>query len=396
MRSTAVSLLLLVIWLLLGLSLRTLGQVRRAEPPPPEFALEITLPGSAVRPPLLEIRRDGESGTLLLRRFLTIANPQAAGDLTGLQVSAAEQDGAIAVRLSVLFNDLSKPEWWKEKKEKPVGEYLVREGQPVRPLELVDFGIAPIELGLSKFNNRVFKPGEGPLVINTTTSLQVAKLEKIGTHYQLTLKNTSDKRIIWYMVRSASAGVGSAAPVASRGAIPDEELVVRYLPAESVESGGLRISSVVFDDGTFEGDPVEAAKVFAEQDGFKIQSSSVLERIQATLRAEDGDLVPEVLKLETGLWTIPEAVDKASALELLKAKYPYYDEKVVSILYESLKGGLYNARNHALRQLGDLKRSIGEEDGESSGAKSQSRAQLARVVLTRLKGDFEEVIARAR
>src|SRR5215472_15901904 len=97
--------------ILLCLWVQVVGQRRPPEPPPPEFALAITLPGSAVRPPLLEIRREGTSGTLLLRRFLTIGNPQAAGDFTGLELSASEEDGAIRVKLSVLFNDLSKQEW---------------------------------------------------------------------------------------------------------------------------------------------------------------------------------------------------------------------------------------------------------------------------------------------
>src|SRR5262249_58639329 len=95
--------------------------------PPRELALAFPRRGSAVRPPLLEIRREGTSGTLLLRRFLTIGNPQAAGDFTGLELSASEEDGAIRVKLSVLFNDLSKQEWPNERKEKRVGEYVVRE-----------------------------------------------------------------------------------------------------------------------------------------------------------------------------------------------------------------------------------------------------------------------------
>src|SRR5262249_8024992 len=150
-------------------------------------------------------------------------------------------------------------EWWKDKKEKALGQYLVRPGAPVRPPELLDYGIIPFELNLIRYKNRELKPGEGPPITNMTTSLQVVKLEKFfGTQYQMTLKNTSAKRVIYFRVESAAAGIGSAAaPVATNGAIPDDNLVVRGLAAQSVDRDGIRISSVVFDDGTFEGDPLE-------------------------------------------------------------------------------------------------------------------------------------------
>ena len=101
----------------------------------------------------------------------------------------------------------------------------------------------------------------------------------------------------------------------------------------------------------------------------------------------------ESLKLEAGLWTLHEAIDKASAVELLRAKHPYYDDKTIGIFYESLKAGLYNARNYALRDLGNLKREVGDGDG-AAATRQGPPADWARVVLTRLKEDYEEFIAR--
>ena len=69
------------------------------------------------------------------------------------------------------------------------------------------------------------------------------------------------------------------------------------------------------------------------------------------------------------------------------------DDKTIGALYESLKGGLYNPRNHALMHLGQLKRDIGEGDGAPLRVQGPYQVERARVVLTRLKEDFEKVIA---
>jgi hypothetical protein len=385
-----------IVYILLVLSLMICGpqsvngQRTPVEPPPAKFGLQMTLPGDVK--PFLSMERGGN--TVIQRRWLTVASPQSAGDLTGVDLHATPVADGMKVELWIVYNDLSNQEWWKDKKEKALGQYLVRPGVPVRPPELLDYGIIPFELSLIGYKNREFKPGEGPPIINMTTSLQVAKLERIENHYQLTLKNTSGKRIISYSVTSPGGGVSTRpAPFQRSGRSSDADLLtVRYLSAEGVESGGIKITSVVFDDGTFEGNEMEALGVLVEQEGFKIQAPSVLDRIRATLEASDSDIVSQSLKLEAGLWTIPEAIDKPSALDLLRAKYPHYDDKTIGGLYELLKSGLYDARNHALQDLGQLKPNAGEGD------RLPSRIQLerARLILTRLKEDFEQVIATSK
>jgi hypothetical protein len=386
---------LLGICLIICFSLPADGQRMPPDPPPAELGLEITLPNS--RKPLL-LMEWGRGATVIHRQMLTIGDPRAAGELTGVDLHARQGPDGINVDLWVVYNDLSNQEWWKDKKEKVVGQYLVRENAPVSPPELAGFGIVPFELNVVRFKNRVFKAGEGPQVTNMTTSLQVAKLERIGAHYQMELKNTSGKRVIWYAVKTGGTGVGSQPALFRRtgNVSEDDQLTVRYLSAEAVERDGIKISSVVFEDGSFEGEQMEAAAVLARQKGFKIQSPSVLERIRAALTASDEEIVTRSLELEAGLWTIPEAIGKPAALELLKEKFPYYDEKIIASLYESLKEGLYHARNHALTNLGQLKQEIETGNGTASRAQPESQVQRVRAVLTGLVADFEYVIAQSR
>src|SRR5215831_16066550 len=213
-----------------------------SEPPPAEFGLQITHPADPK--PFLTFERGGM--TVIQRRWLTIASPQAAGDLTGVDLHATPEGDGMKVELWIVYNDLSNQEWWKDKKEKPLGQYLVRPGAPVRPPELLDYGIIPFELSLVTYKNREFKPGEGPPITNMTTSLQVAKLEKIENHYQLTLKNTSGKRIISYSVTSGGGGVSSRpSPFQPPGKSSGADLwTVGFPAAVGVERNGIKITLV--------------------------------------------------------------------------------------------------------------------------------------------------------
>ena len=67
-------------------------------------------------------------------------------------------------------------------------------------------------------------------------------------------------------------------------------------------------------------------------------------------------------KLEGQLWGIAEAINKQSAVELLRSRYPSFDDKTISRLYEELKGGMYEARNRVLSPIGDIKRRIQEDE----------------------------------
>src|SRR6478672_8627412 len=111
--------LLLGLCLMICSSLPVQGQRMPAAPPPAEFGLQITPPNDPK--PFLLMERGGE--TVIARRSLTIANPQAAGDLTGVDLHASPENDGMRVELWIVYNDLSNQEWWKDKKEKVVGQY---------------------------------------------------------------------------------------------------------------------------------------------------------------------------------------------------------------------------------------------------------------------------------
>lgn len=353
-----------------------------------DLGLEISLPGGST--PLT--RFSGGGATLIRRNRLKVNDPNEAGEFTAIDVHAERSSDGMRVTLIVIYNDLSNQEWWKEKKERLVGSYLIRSGETVLASELNQFGIEPVEMKTRAAEVVVLKPGEGPRIVNNTTALEVARLERHLDYYLISLKNISTKNVVAYTIstgrtgQSASNG-GRGVPVIAAGATTRESPV----DGPSVERDGITISNVIFDDGTFEGDANTAAQFLARAEGVRIQAPDVLLKIDQTLAVNDNELTAAYDKAEAELWVIPEAIDKASAIELLKARFPSLDEKTWSALYEDLKGGLYDARNIALTDMGVNRRNVRER--QQRNGDDASEAKSLRATLERVKQTLERIVS---
>lgn len=355
--------------------------IQRQETPrqEPGLGLEIKLPGGFVWRHGIQ----GSGGGLIRRSQFKITDEAAAGDFTAIDVISEAQTGAIKVSLFVIYNDINDQEWWKNKKQKSAGSYLIHEGESVRTAELAQFGIEPIELSAIDARPVVISPSERPFITNKTQSLEVVRLERSLDEYRLTLKNVGSKTIARLTVLHGGSGYSSGG---LRPGSVDEE----YLAGSRIEQEGITISTVVFEDGSFEGDAQkETLDFLAERQGQRIQAPSVLARILQTTEISDAELPSAFEKLEAGLWTIPEAIDKPSALELLKSEHPYLDDKSIGQLYEQLKAGLYNARNRALFDLGELERRLREDQPPQSDADKVARI---RSTLNHIKANLETII----
>lgn len=360
-----------------------------------ELGLEISLPDS--RRPLLRLavpHRGGGSMTLILRESLKVNDSIKSGDFSAIDVRVVVDGDAMRVTLSLIYNDVSIQEWWKDKKEQNVGSYLIHEGETVRPNGVAEFGIEPFEMKVIGAKPIAFKPGEGPRIINNTNALQVDKLEKHLDTYSISLKNTSTKDVVAYTISSGNTGfstngVGTLSPVIAAGATSHE---ARMSIAE-VERDGITISLAIFSDLTFEGDAKIATKFLATGEGVRTQAPHVLRMIQETLKVDDSDLRSAFDNLEAELWVIPEAMSKPAALQFLKTQFPSEDEKTLSALYEDFKGGLYEARNIALSSIGQTRRHVQELEERSQFA---SAVESIRETLKRLGERLGKITAAPR
>ena len=369
-----------------------LGQEREALPET-MIGLEINL-GSRSRSRIRLAGLGGRpGGTYIPRQGLTINDSQADTEFTGVQIQAEMEGEGIRVSISLTYNDLSNSE--NNAKAKSAGSYLLRTGESIRTSELNQFGIEPFEIKAIDARPVVIKPGQGPRITNTA-SLEVEKLERHFDSYHLWLKNKSDKNIVAYQLstgnssRQSSGGANrKGGPVLAAGATSSE---LREYDME-IEANGIAIRLVVFEDGTFEGDSKLGTQYLATAEGVKVQSPSVLRRIEQTLTVGDPDLRDAFVKLEAELWLIPEALDKPSSIQFLKTKFPAEDEKSLSALYETFKGGLYDSRNIALSSLGQTLRDVQSLEERSQYA---SAVELIRRTLEQLKETFEKITSAQR
>jgi hypothetical protein len=367
--------------------------------PRPDVELEIILPGSSRGPFKLMVINGRRIGGLIHRQHLKINDPDLAAAFTAIDVWADGEPNAVRVRLSIIYNDLSNQEWWKDKKEKVAGSLLIREGESARLPELAQFGIEPFEIKATKAGPVEFQPGHGPRIINNTKSLEVVVMGKLYNLYQIRIKNHSPKDVVAYKISTGNSTVtnsssghayGNVPPIIPAGATHEDDLLGLNADEEVI-----RIPVVVFADGSFEGDAKLAAAFLATEQGIRIQAPHVLRMVDQALQVDDAELQTSFLKLEAQLWAIPEAIDKQSAIDLLKSKYSSFDDKTINGLYEELKGGLYEARNRALSPLGDTKRNI-QEDEQGQKSDANTRATMLREVLKRIKNDLEIMIASTR
>lgn len=360
------------------------------ELPREDVGLDIVFPGSPY-PAIRMALNGGHIATFIRREQLMIIDANSAGDLTGVRLSAEYGGDAIRIKLSILYGDLSWPnrEQSTNRREEAAGSYLLHEGESVRPVELTQLGIEPFELKLVVAKTRVLNPGEEFPIVNNTTALAVERLEAHLDGYRLWLKNISTKNVVAYNIANGRRGISSDGrgdgPVLAAGASSHE------LRLGSVDERGITISVAVFDDGTFEGDAKQAAPILAKAEGMRIQAPHVLLKIDQTLAVNDSELAAAFDKGEAELWVIPEAIDKASAIELLKARFPSLDEKTWSALYEDLKGGLYDARNIALTDMGVNRRNVRERQQriEDDGY----AAKALRETLEHVKQTLERIVS---
>lgn len=134
-----------------------------------EQAVEIAIPGEHQFKRRMPVRAGGRFGMLMRRNQCHIIKPEAAGDFTALEVQVDSAVDHIDIRLSLIYNDLSNPQWRVDRKEKVVAAFGVRDGEAVQTLELVQFGIEPLEIRFMTVKPAVLLPGRDFLVNNQTS-----------------------------------------------------------------------------------------------------------------------------------------------------------------------------------------------------------------------------------
>lgn len=252
-------------------------------------------------------------------------------------------------------------------KELPVASYLLREGERITVEALTSFGVEPFEIALVKL--RLSAP-TAPPVVNNTTSIEVISVEPIQStrpSYTLHLRNLSNKNVAAIRIdvfaggkqRLSSMPQGEQGqPLIKPGAVYER----RTIAAEDVvmKQQGYRpkfpagqsfvIRSVVFDDGTFEGESEPAANFAALQAGSKLQLARVVTLLQRALDSSDLGASETIAMLTRDVAAL--SVDPpSSARDELSTRFPGLDQTERLNLGNSIRFSLQNVRKLVLDDI---------------------------------------------
>lgn len=251
-----------------------------------------------------------------------------------------------------------------------VATYRLRENDMVKTQELTKFGVEALALKIVKAKPHLKDPLPPilPQLENKTKAIEVVSFYQDAPpsdSFRLTLKNVSTKKIMAldFFMPSADGnggsgeqsygaqghpvmlpgdvsvhfiGVGSSERMTAEGWVPDVQL-----------QRTLIIRTVVFDDGTYDGEAEPAAEMEARHRGQDIQRERIIPLLQSAMDTEDKDAVTTVNDLKEQAYALGITAD-TSLVEELIARYPSLNEKS-RMLTQNVEAGLRNGKLEFLR-----------------------------------------------
>lgn len=279
-------------------------------------------------------RADGKPGSAWYGRFGRIQNWQLpAGQLPIRAVNIVSRlDGEVA---SVSVSLLRGVRFHEQ--ETMVGTYQLRENESVAIQELELFGVEPFRIGVKRIAPAV--PNQ-PAVKSLAKSLEIVGIEPLTStlpSYKLTLRNLSDKNIMALRIEIRSGGVAAMTsmrqgqqglPLIKAGAFfetnqPLKTRAVRtpggFAPDSPISQETV-IRALVFEDGSYEGDPGSAAEFKTFTLGRKLALSRLLEVCAAMEGTEQlgQERVARVAVFRDRLRALSGEIDEAALSELMR------------------------------------------------------------------------------
>ncbi|MGH9970322.1 MAG: hypothetical protein ACREBG_21375 [Pyrinomonadaceae bacterium] len=323
-------------------------------------------------------------------RFGRIASWQLpAGQLPirAVNITSRTDGDEVAIRVSVLrglkFHD----------QETSVATYNLREKESVFVKELEQFGVEPFRVGVIKV-----APGipSMPVVISLVQSLSIISAEPLNSTlptYKLTLQNLSSKNISALRIEVLNAGKlalsstphgKDGSPLINARALHEsvQPLVTHAQPgpggfapvAPSVQE--TVISSLVFEDGSYEGDPAAAAVFRSFVLGRKLALTRLL-AIFATMvetSSMNQESAAEIGMLRDRVQALSNAIDE-DALANLQGEFPALDQEKKAGLRSAAEVALHSVQKEMLDSLEAFEKAqpTGQGDFRAWLAKTEER-----------------------
>ena len=332
---------------------------------------------SGIQSPVLELPSEGGFiETSPHGRLSNWKQPEETAPLTRIRIRSTYEGAAVRIKIGAVFDDSEPSDAPGPKygeREQAIASYLAREGETVTVSELAEYGVEPLKLKLVVAEARVDDETLLPtpqVVCNLKAVEAVSFISESArpNSYRLTVRNLSSKVITALDVYLPDEGGRSSTSAQGTPARPLMTPGATYEIPISISSGGRRtpqgyvpdpppqklvIATVVFDDGTYEGETETAADITARQKGRQIQLARVLSIMRNALDAPE-TIAVALEKLKTQISTLRIDVD-ASVVDELLTRFPKYpQERGRKWLTVVVMNGLKQGREEALFRIKDI------------------------------------------
>lgn len=259
-------------------------------------------------------------------------------------------------------------------KEEFVADYSIRENEKAVVKELTRFGVEPFEIAVVRIAPTV---ADLPTVISNFDSIKVLVEPNYSTlpTFKVSVLNNSNKAVsaFAFQTKAGNRMMISGMPQGnqSRPLIASGETYERILPnslqesknasaqdAETLPNLTLVILTVVFEDGSYEGNPQEAARFLA----FSLGRKLLLERAVPVWRKASSDkseisVLDKLIKQISGL---SEEVDETAYAELTN-KFPMLGEKEKNDLRISAQIALKGNKRDMIAEIQEMRKNQNAE-----------------------------------
>jgi hypothetical protein len=293
--------------------------------------------------------------------FATVPTPQpraAADTVQAVDFKARQVGGRVELKVGVhvgerFFDRLDE-----------VATYTLAPGEAVTAAELEGVGVAPFVFKVLRVNDADAAP---PLVVNRTQSIEAAITEftpKPLPRSKVTLRNLSSKRVRAVELDQEFRGRRRATSVAAEpdgkilmepGATYDRKLGVtdgqatpnEFIP-EAIES--VIVATVIFEDYTYEGDVVPAARARAYDEGARVQLPRVMALVRGAHAAADAETPEALARLRAAVAALAAAAPQSS-VDVIMNGYPDLSPSERGNVRSGVEGSMHNVRRRLLDDL---------------------------------------------
>jgi hypothetical protein len=278
---------------------------------------------------------------------------------------------AVSVHLGVRFFE----------REESVATYNVRENETISVGELARFGVVPFEIKLVRVNPVLTSP---PPVVNKTESLAVSGIEAVHStlpSYKVMLQNLSGKNVAALGVevhvngqrRISSMPQGEDGKAVIEAGATHKLYVAAANNAQMTRDGytpetppnqEIVITTVVFDDGSYEGDAQTAASFRAFQLGRKTQVARLVALLQQASDSTDRDAATALESLKTQVASLSNEAE-AAAVNALRREFPAFNRNGKRDIKAEVEIALNGVKTDFLKQIQKYERERAESTDEN-------------------------------